>query len=63
MDDYWWPSVRTAVRYYEKNLGWEAVPDALAGVTTHEESGLPRTVAFRLPDPSFEPRFESFEPF
>lgn len=26
VDDAWAPSVRTAVRYYERNLGWTAHP-------------------------------------
>lgn len=30
VDDDWAPSVRTAVRYYEQNLGWTAIPDVFA---------------------------------
>jgi predicted O-methyltransferase YrrM len=28
LDDHWWPSVRTAQRYYETNMGWQ-VPERL----------------------------------
>ena len=53
LDDCDWPSVATAVHYYEVNAGWTPA--------THE---LPsRLRAFRLPDPRVEPRFEDFEPF
>ncbi|GAA2887605.1 class I SAM-dependent methyltransferase [Streptomyces mexicanus] len=31
VDDYDVPSVRTAVHYYERNLGWTAIPDAFPG--------------------------------
>jgi predicted O-methyltransferase YrrM len=24
LDDYWWPGVATAARYFETNLGWSA---------------------------------------
>jgi predicted O-methyltransferase YrrM len=69
IDDNWAPSVRTAVRYYEQNLGWTAVPDAFAGGTRQPIGGdpaadaVPRCRALRLPDPSFEPPFEEFRPF
>jgi predicted O-methyltransferase YrrM len=69
VDDYWTPSVRTALRYYEQNLGWTAVPDAFARGTvssTGAEPGaepMPRGRALRLPDPAFEPPFEAFQPF
>jgi predicted O-methyltransferase YrrM len=69
MDDSWAPSVRTAARYYEQNLGWVAIPDAFASGTlrsidTDPAAGaVPRCRAFRLPDPSFEPPFEEFRPF
>ncbi|WP_275559800.1 hypothetical protein [Streptomyces sp. 5-6(2022)] len=33
IDDDWWPSVHTAVQYYERNLGWRAIPDAFSGET------------------------------
>jgi predicted O-methyltransferase YrrM len=52
LDDCDWPSVATAVRYFERNAAWEAVP-------------LPTTRlrAYRLPDPPVEPRFEDFTAF
>lgn len=53
LDDLHWPSVATAVRYFELNTGWSPVPP-----------GRPtRLRAFRLPDPRVEPRFEDFKPF
>lgn len=69
IDDDWTPSVRTAVHYYEQNLGWTAIPDAFAGGTRMPIGGdpragsVPRCRALRLPDPSFEPPFEEFCPF
>lgn len=69
MDDTWTPSVRTAARYYERNLGWTAVPDAFTGGTmvaagTDPAAGpVARCTAFRLPDPTFEPPFEEFHSF
>lgn len=69
LDDDWTPSVRTAVRYYERNLGWTVLADAFAGATLStvgREPGaevVPRCRALRLPDPSFEPPFEQFRPF
>ncbi|MEU6369500.1 class I SAM-dependent methyltransferase [Streptomyces sp. NPDC046931] len=69
IDDDWAPSVRTAVHYYEQNLGWAEIPDAFpsetvptAGTSRRAE---PRTrcKALRLPDPSFEPPFEEFHAF
>jgi hypothetical protein len=69
MDDSWAPSVRTAARYYEQNLGWVAIPDAFASGTLRSidtdpaAEAVPRCRAFRLPDPSFEPPFEEFRPF
>jgi predicted O-methyltransferase YrrM len=69
VDDDWTPSVRTAVRYYEQNLAWTAIPDAFAG-GTHRPIGddptaevVPRCRALRLPDPLSEPPFEAFRPF
>jgi predicted O-methyltransferase YrrM len=69
VDDDSTPSVRTAVRYYERNLGWVAIPDAFArgslwtlGRDPAAEA-VPRCRAVRLPDPSFEPSFEEFKPF
>jgi predicted O-methyltransferase YrrM len=69
LDDNWAPSVRTAVRYYEQNLGWTPVPDAFADGTfwtvgrDPAAEAVPRCRALRLPDPSFEPPFEEFHPF
>ncbi|WP_461006634.1 class I SAM-dependent methyltransferase [Streptomyces capparidis] len=69
VDDDWAPSVRTAVRHYELNLGWTAVADAFAGGTVLPVGGDPRAEpvhrcrALRLPDPPFEPPFEEFHPF
>jgi predicted O-methyltransferase YrrM len=53
LDDCEWPSVATAVRYFEVNAGWHAVP-------INDRS---RLRAYRLPDPRFEPPFESFRAF
>lgn len=53
LDDCRWPSVATAVRYFEVNAGWQRV-------TVRGET---RLAAYRLPDPPFEPGFQSFEPF
>jgi predicted O-methyltransferase YrrM len=65
MDDVWTPSVRTAVRYYEQNLGWTALPDAFADGSVWHVNGEPviRCAAFRLPDQPTEPSFEDFHPF
>ena len=63
VDDHWWPSVRTAARYFERNMGWQVVPDAFVGGTSDVASGERRARALRLPDPSFEPAFEDFAPF
>jgi predicted O-methyltransferase YrrM len=69
VDDAWTPSVLTAVHYYERNLGWTAIPDAFSGETTTTAAADPRAEpvtrckAFRLPDPSFEPPFEEFQAF
>jgi predicted O-methyltransferase YrrM len=69
LDDDWAPSVRTAVRYYEQNMGWTAIPDAFANGTPRTigddpaAEAVPRCRALRLPDPSFEPPFEEFHPF
>jgi predicted O-methyltransferase YrrM len=54
LDDHWWPSVGTAARYFEVNLGWRTVPGVFDGA---------RLQALRLPDPPFEPPFERFQPF
>lgn len=53
LDDCDWPSVATAVHYFELNAGWQADPDGLP----------PRLRAFRLPDSRVEPSFEDFKPF
>lgn len=53
LDDCHWPSVGTAVRYFELNAGWQPTP---IGRET-------RLHAYRLPNPLVEPNFESFRPF
>ena len=53
LDDCEWPSVATAVRYFELNTAWE--PQPLEAAT--------RLRAYRLPDRRVEPTFESFAPF
>ena len=53
LDDCGWPSVATAVRYFELNTGWTPQP---IGPPT-------RLRAFRLPNPRFEPAFQDFKPF
>jgi predicted O-methyltransferase YrrM len=69
IDDDWAASVRTAVHYYEQNLGWTPIPGAFASGTRRTISpgpaaeAVPRCRALRLPDPSFEPPFERFRPF
>jgi predicted O-methyltransferase YrrM len=69
MDDDWTPSVRAAVRYYETNLGWTAIPDAFAGGTYRNlgddpaAEAVPRCRALRLPDELVEPPFDQFQPF
>jgi hypothetical protein len=57
------------VRYYEKNLAWEAIPDAFT-TGTHRAIGdnpaaesVPRCRALRLPGTLAEPPFEAFRPF
>ncbi|MEV8427048.1 class I SAM-dependent methyltransferase [Streptomyces niveus] len=66
IDDDWWPSVHTAVQYYEQNLGWTVIPDAFPGETigVGPQGGRgARCKAYRLPDPTFEPSFEDFRAF
>ncbi|HEX6684541.1 MAG TPA: class I SAM-dependent methyltransferase [Candidatus Limnocylindrales bacterium] len=69
IDDYWAPPVRTAVHYYEQNLGWTPIPEAFADGTLRHIGRDPaagevtRCRAFRLPDPAFEPKFDEFRPF
>ena len=53
LDDCSYPSVATAVRYFQVNTGWE--PEPTPAPT--------RLRAFRLPSPRTEPNFESFKPF
>jgi predicted O-methyltransferase YrrM len=53
LDDCRWPSVATAVTYYETNTGWQAEP-------IDRET---RLRAYRLPNPRIEPSFERFAPF
>jgi predicted O-methyltransferase YrrM len=53
LDDCSYPSVATAVRYFQVNIGWE--PEPMPAPT--------RLRAFRLPNPRTEPNFESFKPF
>ena len=62
LDDYWWPSVRTATRYYETNMGWQVVDGAFDG-GTFGKGGYSRMRALRLPDPPFEPAFDHFQEF
>ena len=51
LDDAEWPSVATALRYYDTNLGWQREPLAS------------RLEARRLPTTREEPAFTSFRPF
>ena len=51
LDDAAWPSVATAVRYFDLNLGWR--PVEIAG----------RLIARRVPDEVVEPDFADFKPF
>jgi len=53
LDDCSYPSVATAVRYFQVNTGW--APEPIPAPT--------RLRAFRLPDPRTEPNFESFKSF
>lgn len=53
LDDCNWPSVATAVHYFETNAGWQREP-------TQAET---RLSAYRLPDPRVERGFEDFRPF
>jgi predicted O-methyltransferase YrrM len=69
IDDDWTPSVRTALRYYEQNLGWTAIPDAFAGGTRRSigdsptGEAVPRCRAVRLADSLAEPPFTQFTSF
>lgn len=51
LDDASWPSVATAIRYFDLNLGWQ--PVRIGG----------RLTARRVPDQPFEPSFTDFKPF
>jgi predicted O-methyltransferase YrrM len=51
LDDATWPSVATALRYFDLNLGWR--PVGMAG----------RLTARQVPDEPFEPNFTDFKPF
>ena len=51
LDDAAFPSVATALRYFDRNLGWR--PVTIGG----------RLTARRLPDELLEPDFTAFEPF
>jgi predicted O-methyltransferase YrrM len=51
LDDAAWPSVATALRYFDLNLGWR--PVSIGG----------RLTARRVPDEPFEPAFTDFTPF
>jgi predicted O-methyltransferase YrrM len=63
LDDYWWPSVRTAARYFEVNMGWQALPGVFRTGTIDQQTGHPRLQALRLPNLPLEPAFEHFQPF
>jgi len=69
LDDHWAPSIRTAAHYFERNLGWTAIPEAFAGGTLKNIGDDPaaeqvrRCMAFRLPDAVVEPAFLDFQPF
>ena len=63
LDDLGSPSVATAVRYYEINLGWQPVAGAFDRGTIDATTGQPRLRAFRLPDEPFEPPYKAFKPF
>ncbi|HEY3502030.1 MAG TPA: hypothetical protein VGN37_04465 [Actinocatenispora sp.] len=65
MDGHTTPSVRTAVRYVVRNLGWTLVPDAFAGAARQPAAAerAPRCMAFRLLDSLVEPAFREFQPF
>jgi predicted O-methyltransferase YrrM len=51
LDDVAWPSVATALRYFDVNLGWR--PVSIGG----------RLTARRIPDEPFEPDFADFKAF
>ena len=51
LDDAEWPSVATALRYFDLNLKW------------HEAAIVGRLIARHLPEQLFEPDFSDFKPF
>ncbi|MCU4185628.1 hypothetical protein K6U06_14770 [Acidiferrimicrobium sp. IK] len=53
LDDCQWPSVATAVRYFELNVGWR--PVTIVAST--------RLSAYRLPEPRVDSPCEDFQPF
>jgi predicted O-methyltransferase YrrM len=53
LDDCQWPSVATAVSYFEVNTGWQIEP-------INRET---RLRVYRLPNPRIEPSFERFMSF
>ena len=53
LDDCNWPSVATAVRYFELNTGWQSL----------SISRPTRLRAFRLPSTRIDPPFQKFKPF
>lgn len=55
LDDDWTPSVRTALHYYERNLGWTVIAGAVPADA--------RIRGVRLPAELSEPPFEDFHPF
>ncbi|MFB9236833.1 class I SAM-dependent methyltransferase [Plantactinospora siamensis] len=69
LDDHWAPSVRTAVAYYERNLGWERIPDPFPGGSRQHIGNDPgaalvdRCAAFRVPEPGDDPPFTAFRSF
>jgi len=63
LDDHWWPSVRTAARYFEVNMGWRVILGAFDAGIIDQETGRTRLQALRLPSAAFESAFEHFQPF
>ena len=55
LDDDWTPSVRTALHYFERNLGWTVLSGAVPADA--------RIRAVRLPTDLTEPPFGDFRPF
>jgi hypothetical protein len=55
LDDYWWPAITTASRYFETNLGWRGEDIA---------NGTPgRLCALRLPESPLTVDFKKLTPF